>query len=48
LDPYGRHEERWMSEGEPTDLVREEGVASREHAADKPFEVLRLRLPSVC
>jgi len=31
-DPFGRHEERWMSAGEPTDLVRDGVRESREPA----------------
>ena len=27
-DPYGRHEARWMSDGTPTELVRDRGVES--------------------
>ena len=27
-DPFGRHEARWMSNGEPTKLVRDAGVDS--------------------
>ena len=27
-DPFGRHEARWMSDGEPTKLVRDAGVDS--------------------
>ena len=34
-DPLGRHEERWISEGKPTDRVRDGGVEGREGAADE-------------
>lgn len=27
-DPFGLHEDRWMSEGHPTSLVRDNGVES--------------------
>jgi hypothetical protein len=27
-DPYGRHEARWLSDGKPTKLVRDNGVES--------------------
>jgi hypothetical protein len=29
-DPFGRHEARWLSGGEPTDLVRDGGVESHD------------------
>jgi hypothetical protein len=29
-DPYGIHGERWYSDGEPTSLVRDGGVESRD------------------
>ncbi len=35
-DPLGRHEERWMSEGKPTSLVRDGGVEAHEHVGDAP------------
>jgi hypothetical protein len=34
-DPFGRHEERWMSEGKPTGLVRDGGIATREPVDDE-------------
>jgi len=27
-DPYGRHDERWFSDGQPTSLVRDQGTES--------------------
>jgi hypothetical protein len=37
LDPYGLHEQRWFSDGQPTDLVRDEGVTSHdEPPSDEP------------
>lgn len=35
-DPYRRHEERWFSAGEPTDLVRDGEVESRDPPPDLP------------
>ena len=29
-DPYGIHDDRWISDGHPTDLVRDKGVESRD------------------
>lgn len=34
-DPYGRHEARWMSSGEPTKLVRDAGVDSFDAPPDE-------------
>jgi hypothetical protein len=34
-DPFGRHEDRWFSEGKPTRLVRDQGV---EYYDDPPLE----------
>ena len=31
-DPYGRHEDRWISDGRPTDLVRDKGAESYDHS----------------
>ena len=30
LDPFHRHGDRWFSDGNPTSLVRDEGVASND------------------
>jgi hypothetical protein len=39
-DPYGRHEARWMSQGTPTELVRDGGAESFDGVAtDEPFTV---------
>jgi hypothetical protein len=35
-DPYGRHVHRWFSAGEPTDLVRDDGVTSQDPPPDEP------------
>lgn len=29
-DPYGVHTDRWISDGRPTDLVRDDGVVSHD------------------
>ena len=29
-DPYGIHDDRWISDGHPTNLVRDKGVESRD------------------
>ena len=34
-DPYGRHEARWMSDGTPTELVRDLGVESYDAPPDE-------------
>jgi hypothetical protein len=31
-DPFGLHDARWISDGVPTDLVRDDGVESRDEA----------------
>lgn len=35
-DPYARHESRWISDGTPTALVRDAGVASQDPPPDDP------------
>jgi hypothetical protein len=36
-DPYGRHGDRWFSDGRPTSLVRDRGIESRdEPPAEEP------------
>ena len=30
LDPFGRHEHRWFSDGRPTALVRDNGVEAQD------------------
>ncbi|HXW35178.1 MAG TPA: hypothetical protein VEJ87_11410 [Acidimicrobiales bacterium] len=37
-DPYARHQERWMSDGRPTRLVRDNGAESSDVPPDGPFE----------
>jgi hypothetical protein len=34
-DPFARHEARWMSDGTPTRLVRDEGVESYDDPPDE-------------
>jgi hypothetical protein len=36
IDPYGRHEARWYSDGTPTALVRDGGVEANDPAPDEP------------
>ena len=43
-DPFGRHEARWMSQGTPTDLVRDGGVEGRDRAPDEPFTTAPQRI----
>ena len=30
VDPYGKHDARWISDGTPTDLVRDSGIVSKD------------------
>ena len=36
IDPYGRHEARWYSDGRPTKLVRDGTVEGYEDPPDQP------------
>jgi hypothetical protein len=36
LDPYGVHEQRWISAGRPTALVRDDGRESKDEPPDRP------------
>ena len=36
-DPYAIHEDRWMSQGRPTKLVRDAGIESYESPPDLPL-----------
>ena len=36
-DPYGKHDDRWLSAGEPTSLVRDAGIESRDPPPDTPL-----------
>ncbi|MGP8059336.1 MAG: hypothetical protein ACLP9C_06860 [Acidimicrobiales bacterium] len=35
-DPFARHEARWLSDGTPTKLVRDDGVESCDEPPDEP------------
>ena len=36
-DPFARHEERWMSNGRPTKLVRDQTKVSQDEPPDVPY-----------
>ena len=36
-DPYGRHEDRWFSDGRPTKLVRDGGVETSDDPPAEPM-----------
>jgi hypothetical protein len=37
IDPYGEHEARWFSQGNPTALVRDNGVESQDPPPESAF-----------
>ena len=37
IDPYGVHEARWFSQGNPTALVRDHGVESQDPPPESSF-----------
>jgi hypothetical protein len=37
IDPHGRHEARWISDGSPTALVSDGGVESQDPPPDEPI-----------
>jgi hypothetical protein len=39
IDPYGRHQHRWLTKGMPTALVGDGGVESQDPPPDGPFVV---------
>ena len=43
-DPYGRHEARWLSQGNPTRLVRDGDVEGSDPVEDEPFKVDPVRI----
>jgi hypothetical protein len=44
-DPYGRHEARWMSQGEPTHLVEDGGIEGDDSVATgEPFTCVPVRI----
>jgi hypothetical protein len=38
VDPFGRHEARWFSDGSPTALVRDGGAESNDDPPSQTFE----------
>lgn len=46
-DPFGRHESRWMSYGNPTDRVRDGHTEGSDPVPDEPFSVNPLRVKYV-
>jgi len=38
-DPFELHEARWMSQGTPTHLVRDDGVEGNDPPPNEPFKV---------
>ena len=38
VDPFGEHEARWFSDGEPTALVRDAGIAGNAPPPDRAFD----------
>ncbi len=44
-DPLGRHEARWLSEGEPTNLVHDGGVESHDDVTGPQTETA-VRIPA--
>ncbi len=45
LDPFGRHEARWISDGTPTALVRDGEVQSQDPPPDAPIVSALERVP---
>jgi hypothetical protein len=43
-DPYGQHEDRYFSEGQPTKLVRDGGQESYQEPPDEPYDPAKLVL----
>jgi hypothetical protein len=39
IDPFGRHEARWISDGTPTALVRDGEAESQDPPPDEPITV---------
>ena len=46
-DPYLRHEARWLSQGNPTRLVRDGDVEGSDPVEDEPFKVDPVRIEGV-
>jgi hypothetical protein len=45
VDPFGRYEARWFSDGTPTALVRDGGVEAHDPPPDDPVPGALQRLP---
>jgi hypothetical protein len=43
-DPYQRHEARWMSQGTPTQLVRDGDIEGSDPVGGEPFAVTPTRI----
>jgi hypothetical protein len=46
IDPYGLHEARWFSQGNPTALVRDHGVESQDPPPESAFADVFPSLPA--
>jgi hypothetical protein len=46
-DPFERHEARWMSQGRPTQLVRDGHVEGDDPVTDEPFKVTPTRIEGI-
>ena len=44
-DPYGVHEDRWFSDGQPTELVRDGGVETSDDPTAEPMPREPERIP---
>lgn len=42
-DPYGKHDDRWFSDGEPTALVRDVEIESKDPPPDGPLPTTLVR-----
>jgi hypothetical protein len=45
LDPYKKHTDRWFSSGQPTKLVRDDGIESYDPPPDEPVSVPLVESP---
>jgi hypothetical protein len=45
VDPYGHHEARWISDGTPTDLVRDGGIVSKDPPPEAAYSGALQPLP---
>ena len=46
IDPYGLHEARWFSQGNPTALVRDDGVEAQDPPPESSFGHFWTSLPA--